>query len=159
MADSAYSIQLGPGRTSVQTRQPGRSEAYSVWVGWQGDVTTHRHGDQTTSITGQWHLTILFRDRNRAPTAEMVQRLTELGDRTLPTIGALSIAGPPFARPRHQGREFPALYVVHVTTRAHGQLSTMMNLMEQRLHLEHVHRYNFHLSIDVPPEDAWEIVD
>ena len=89
----------------------------------------------------------------------MVQLLTEMGERTLPTLGELRIAGPPFARPRHQDREFPALYVIHVTTRAHGQLSTMMNLMEQRLRLEHVHRYNFHLSIDVPPEDAWEIVD
>ena len=159
MADSEYSIQLGPGRTSVQTRQPGRSEAFTVWIVWQGDVSTHRYVDRTITTTGQWHLTILFRERNRAPTEETVQWLTELGDRTRPTLGALSIAGPPFDRPRHQGREFPALYVIHATTRAHGQISTMMNLMEQRLHLEHVQRYNFHLSIDVPPEDAWEIVD
>ena len=82
----------------------------------------------------------------------------ERGDRTLP-IGALSIAGPPSARPRHQGKKYPALYVDHVTTRAHGQRTTMMNMMEQRLHLGHVHRYNVPLSIDVPPEDAWEIVD
>ena len=159
MADTGYSVQLGPGRMSVHTRQPGRSTAYSVWVGWQGEVSTHREGDRTTSITGQWHLTILFRDRNRAPTVEMVQSLTEMGERMLPTLGELRIAGPPFARPRHQGREFPALYVIHVATRAHGQLSTMMNLMEQRLNLEHVHRDNFHLSIDVPPEEEWEIVD
>ena len=159
MADSAYSVMLGPGRTSVHTRQPGRSAAYSVWVGWQGDVSTHRHGDRTTSITGHWHFTILCRDRNRAPTVETVQMLTDLGDRMLPTLGELTIAGPSFVRPRHQDREYPAPYVVHVTTMAHGQLSTLMNRMEGLLRLEHVHRINFHLSIDVPPEDAWEIVD
>ena len=198
---------LGPGRTSVHTPQPGRTAAYSNWIGWQGDVSTHRNGDRTTFIkgcpqdaltnnsssklirssnrhssarpkdantnnsssnlvrsrnrhsSGLWYQKFLCRDCNRAPTVETGQLPTELGDPTPPTMGALIIAGTPFASPQRQDRETHALYVVHVTTRAHGQLSTMMNRMEERLHLEHVHRYNYHLSIDVPPEDAWEIVD
>ena len=162
MADSAYSVMLGPGRTSVYTHQPGRSAAYSVWVGWQGEVSTHRYGDRRTATTGHWYFTILCRDRDRAPTAEMVQMLTDLGDRMLPTLGEITMAGPCFVcprHPRHQDRAYPAPCVFHVTTMAHGQLSTLTNRMEGLLRLEHVHRTNFHFSIDIPPEDAWEIVD
>ena len=154
-----YSVLLEQARTGVNTRQPGRAAAYYVWIGWYGEVTTHRHGEQTASITGRWHFTILCRDRARAPAVATVQTLTDLGDRMIPTLGELSIAGPPFSRPRHAAQEYPALYVVHVATRAHVRLSTLMNHMERILHMEHVHRDNFPLSIDEPPEDVWEIVD
>ena len=143
--------------------------AYYVWIGWFGEVTTHRHGAQTVAVTARWHLTILCRDRARAPAVATVQTLTDMGNQRVRTLGELSIAGPPFGRPRHEPNAYPSLYIVHVATRAHGQISTLMNHMERILHMDHVHRDNFHLSIDEAPEDAseessssediWELVD
>ena len=93
--------------------------------------------------------------------------LTDMGNRMLPGLGELSIVGPPHGRPRHIGREYPSLYCVHVASRAHTRLSTLMNQMERLLQLDHLHRDNFHLSIDEAPQpeapeeewEWWEIVD
>ena len=158
--DQDYLVILGQGSTVVHTRR-GRSTEYSVWVGWQGESSTHQHDGRETLVDGRWHLTILpARDRNRAPAVEVVQSLMDFGNGLLPVIGALTIAGPPYARPRHAGSEFPALYVVHVRTRAHDLLSSLLNQMERHLRLDHVHRMNFHLSIDEDTEDnVWEVVD
>ena len=73
--------------------------AYYVWIGWFGEVTTHRHGAQTVAVTARWHLTILCRDRARAPAVATVQTLTDMGNQRVRTLGELSIAGPPFGRP------------------------------------------------------------
>ena len=162
-----YTVMLEQACTGVNARQLGRSAACSLWIGWYGEVTTHRHGVQTASITSRWHFTILRRDRIRAPVAATVLALTDMGNRMIRTLGELSIAGPPFGRPRHEGHTYPALYIVDAATRAHGQLSTLVYHMERVLLIDRAHRINFHLSIDEPPEDSsedscedvWEFAD
>ena len=156
-----YTVRLDHALTRVTTRQPGRTTAYYVWIGWGGEDTTHRHGTQTSTVTGRWHFTLICRDRRRPPSEVTVQMLTDMGNRMLPGLGELSIVGPPHGRPRHIGREYPSLYCVHVASRAHTRLSTLMNQMERLLQLDHLHRDNFHLSIDEAPpaEEEWEIVD
>ena len=162
-----YTVRLEHGRTGVNARQTGPSAACTLWICWYGEVTTHRWGERTATITSRWHFTIIRRHRIRAPAAAMVQTLTEMGNRTIRTLGELSIVGPPFGRPRQEGHNYPALYGVNAATSAHGQLSTLMYHMERILRMDHVHRINFHLSIDEPPEDSsedssedvWEFVD
>ena len=69
-----YTVLLEQARTGVNARQPGRATAYYLWIGWYGEVTTHRYGEQTASITGRWHFTILCRDRARAPAVATSKR-------------------------------------------------------------------------------------
>ena len=157
MADGVFLVTLGQGATAVRVRS-GRDAPYSVWVCWHGDSVLMQHEGRTWLACGRGHLTIMFRDRQRAPSVEVVEALMVWGDTLYPQVGGLTIAGPPYARPRHEGNEFPALYVVHVGTRAHGFLSSLLNRMEQRLHLEHVHRISFDLSLDEEPV-RWELVD
>ena len=85
--------------------------------------------------------------------------LTDLGDRMLPILAELTVAGPSYVCLRQPDMEYPVPYIVHVTIRAHRQLQTLMNRMEGLLCLEHEHNIYFHLSIDAPPEEEWEIVD
>ena len=144
------------GRTVVNVRQPGRRADHQIWVGWQGTCTVHRRVDGAFGVTGRWHLTILNRDRNRAPTEQSIDMFTAWGDQLLRDIGALEIAVPP--RPRREDMEYPRLYVVRVDTRAHGMLSTLMHRMEIRLGLAHIHRDNYHISVD-EAEEEYELVD
>ena len=144
------------GRTVVNVRQPGRRADHQIWVGWQGTCTVHCRVDGAFGVTGRWHLTILNRDRNRAPTEQSIDMFTAWGDQLLRDIGELEIAVPP--RPRREDMEYPRLYVVRVSTRAHGMLSTLMNRMEIRLGLAHIHRENYHISVD-EAEEEYELVD
>ena len=144
------------GRTVVNVRQPGRRADHQIWVGWQGTCTLHCRVDGAFGVTGRWHLTILNRDRNRAPTEQSIDMFTAWGDQLLRDIGALEIAVPP--RPRREDMEYPRLYVVRVDTRAHGMLSTLMHRMEIRLGLAHIHRDNYHISVD-EAEEEYELVD
>ena len=162
-----YTVRLEQATTRVRPRQPGRTMPFYVWVGWGGDDTTHRHGAQTRTVTGRWHFTLICRDIRSTPSDVVIQTLTDMGNQMLPGLGELRIAGPPYDVPRHAGQEFPSLYCVHVASMAHTRLSTLMNQMERLLRLDHLHRDNFHLSIDEapPPEEPeeewewWEIVD
>ena len=144
------------GRTVVNVRQPGRRADHQIWVGWQGTCTLHCRVDGAFGVTGRWHLTILNRDRNRAPTEQFIDMFTAWGGQLLRDIGELEIAVPP--RPRREDMEYPRLYVVRVDTRAHGMLSTLMNRMEIRLGLAHIHRDNYHISVD-EAEEEYELVD
>ena len=162
-----YTVRLEHGRTGVNARQTGPSAACTLWICWYGEVTTHRWGERTATITSRWHFTIIRRHRTRAPAAAMVQTLTEMGNQTIRTLGELSIVGPPFGRPQQEGHIYPALYGVNAATSAHGKLSFLVYRMERILRLDHVPRSNFHLSIDEPPEDSsegssetgWDLVD
>ena len=157
MSDGTFLVSLVSGETAVRLRS-GRVAPFSVWVCWHGDTVLMEHEGRRRLASGRWHLTILLRDRQRAPSVEVMDELMAWGDSLLPQVGGLTIAGPPFARPRREESEFPALYVIHVGTRAHGFLSSLLNRIEQRLHLDHVHRMNFHLSMDEEP-DRWDLVD
>jgi hypothetical protein len=151
-----YRVRLQDGRTVVNVRQPHRRADHQVWVGWQGAWTRHRRLYGTSTIEGRWHLTILNRDRPNPPLEESIYLLTAWGDQLLRDIGELEIAVPP--RPRREDMEYPRLYVVRVSTRAHGMLSTLMHRMEIRLGLAHIHRENYHISVD-EAEEEYELVD
>ena len=162
-----YTVLLEHGRTVVDARHTGSAAECTLWICWYGQVTTHRRGEQTTTITSRWHFTIIRRPRTRAPAAAMVPTLAVMGNQVFRTLGELSIVGPPYGRPKQEGRKYPALYGVDAATTAHEKLSFLAYRMERILQLDHVPRRNFHLSIDEPPEDppeesseiVWDIVD
>ena len=145
-----------PGRTVVNVRQ--RRADYQIWVGWRGTNTVHRRPDGTFSVVGRWHLTILNRDRGRAPTEQSIMMFEAWGDELLQDIGDLRLGGPPYFRPRRLDREYPRLYIVRVSSRAHDRLSSLMIRMENRLGLAHQRRENYHISVD-EAEEEYEFVD
>ena len=152
-----YYVRLSGGSTAVEVGQQ-RGGQWRIWVGWQGEYTLHQRPDGTFSVVGHWHITIFNRLSSSRPDDRIVEDIRRWMNEQFNVYRdvLLRLAGPPFGRPRHEGSEYPRLYILNVQDRPHASLSTLRQRMEQATSLTHQFRDNFHLSIDeFPVEFEW----
>ena len=153
-----YTARLLDGRTATSVRRHDREE-FRLWVGLEGNRSTHTSPNGGYFVEGPWHLTLLNVRLPFEPGPQIIETITQVADTLLENLGDLRIAGFTPRRDNASLDEFPRLLFVHVQSREHQRLSTATAHQERLLRAGHWRdRTSYHLSQDRVVA-TWELLD